>query len=205
MTDRKLGVMLMIGAAILVTSLVAISAAKPGDNQLVPVAGVHVRTATTGDDDQAIIRKLGKYKRWTLVNPVPVLMDPMAAAACAVVLPNPLSPHSNRYISVYVNGKGQDAMMKQREPSFPAGSIIVKQKLLYSAAKSPELLTVMIKREPGYDSASGDWEYLVMDGTATKISERGRLQSCNSCHTAYRPNDYVTRTYLPIEVRKCLK
>ncbi|MEP6635297.1 MAG: cytochrome P460 family protein [Acidobacteriota bacterium] len=205
MIKRKLSVLLMIGAAILVTSLVVISSAKPGAGPLVPGAAVRARRSTTDDDDQAVIRKLAKYRGWALVNPVPVLMDPMAAAACAVVLSNPLSPHASKYISVYVNGNGQDAMMKQRESSFPAGSIIVKEKLSYSAAKSPELLTVMIKRDPGYDSASGDWEYLVMDGTATKINERGRIKSCNSCHVAYRPNDFVTRTYLPIEVRKELK
>lgn len=155
-----------------------------------------------GYDDAAIVRKLAKYRDWTLVNPTPVMMDPGAAQACAPAGLTNISPHASKFISVFVNRTGRDAMLKQREPSFPVGSIIVKEKLKDPAAQSPELLTVMVKREEGYDSTSGDWEYFVMDGAAATILNRGRLPGCNSCHTAYKQNDYVTRTYLPDPVRK---
>jgi hypothetical protein len=46
---------------------------------------------------------------------------------------------------------------------------------------------------------------MVLDGAASKINERGRLASCNACHAAYSSTDYVTRLYLPHDVRAKLK
>jgi len=63
----------------------------------------------------------------------------------------------------------------------------------------------MIKREPGYNPESGDWEYLVLDGGASKIVERGKLTRCSGCHRPYKSSDFITRTYLPETVRSDLK
>ena len=38
---------------------------------------------------------------------------------------------------------------------------------------SPELLTVMIKREAGFNSDNGDWEYMSLDGTGSEVQVRG--------------------------------
>ncbi len=202
--NRKLGLTLLSSA------VVAIALAVISDPRSVParpvssiISGHESVTMIEGDDDAVIVRKLAKYKTWTLVNPTPVLMDANAAFACAAVITR--NPHASKYISVYVNQKGQDAMLRQERPLFPVGSVIVKEKLAYSTASSPELLTVMIKRDKGYDENSGNWEYLVLDGSAAKIAQRGRLKSCNGCHIGYPKTDYVTRTYLPDAVRKELR
>ena len=158
-------------------------------------------------DDGQILTQLANYRQWILVKPEPVIMDPRAAAACGRAFgpnANP-NPHSTRFISVYVNQPGHESMMTRREPVFPQGSIIVKEKLNDPHAKNPELLTVMLKREPGYNIESGDWEYLVLDGSASTIRARGRLEKCNACHVASKASDFVDRSYLPSEVRQKLK
>ncbi len=93
----------------------------------------------------------------------------------------PASPHDTAAIAVYVNEAGRKAMMKQAKPRFPAGSIIVKEKFGTMESGRPELLTVMMKREEGYDPDGGDWEYLVVDGEVSEIRARGALATCSPC------------------------
>jgi hypothetical protein len=147
---------------------------------------------------------LVNYKKWTLVNPVPDLMDPVSATACDYVRAHD-SPHSNKYVSVYVNESGREAMMTQRKPNFPVGSVIVKEKLSSKTSTTPELLTAMVKREFGYDPANGDWEFLTLNGLGTEIKESGKLKNCQTCHSLYKHTDFITRSYLPLEVVQHLK
>jgi hypothetical protein len=125
-------------------------------------------------------------------------MAPASAIACAIVIGREKSsPHLNKWVSVFVNPVGREQMMTKQRPKFPVGSMIVKEKLGSADSTTPELLTVMIKREPGYDPKNGDWEYLVLDGPASKIVEQGKLARCSGCHRSYDYSDFVTRTYLP--------
>jgi Cytochrome P460 len=161
----------------------------------------------SGAGDDNILIQLESYRKWTLVNPDPVLMDRQAAIACGRYIgpdANP-NPHSTRYINVYVNQPGREAMITRRDPLFPQGSIIVKEKLPDPLAKAPELLAVMFKREQGYNPESGDWEYLVLDGSASTIKARGKLEKCNACHISSKSSDYVDRSYLPNEIRQRLQ
>jgi hypothetical protein len=160
--------------------------------------------ATTVTDP--LLTQFSDYRKWTLVNPVPQLMKPAAVLDCARVPGRKEgSPHLNKYISVYVNEIGRAAMMTQRTPRFPTGSMIVKEKLSSQASTTPELLTAMVKREQGFNPESGDWEYVVLNGSAEEITERGKLRSCQDCHHVYQRSDFVTRTYLPAEIRQGLK
>jgi hypothetical protein len=159
---------------------------------------------TESDKTDSTLSTLSKYRTWTLVNPAPVKMESAVAERCAAVVVRQ-SPHQDKYLSVYVNETGREAMMTQLRPEFPRGSMIVKEKLSERGSRSPELLTAMIKREAGYNPESGDWEYLVLDGTASKITKQGKLDSCNSCHMGYPDTDYVTRAYLSDEVRRQLR
>jgi hypothetical protein len=145
------------------------------------------------------------YKQWTRVNPDPMRVSPQAAILCAIALPA-AGPHGpDKFITVYVNDIGRHAMMEEKTPLFPQGSIIVKEKLTTSQSTTPELLTVMIKRERGYNPESGDWEYMVVDGTGQTVQARGKLENCQTCHLMDKDTDYVSRKYLPFEVRKALK
>jgi len=155
---------------------------------------------------QSDLANLAKYRNWTLVNPTPDLMEPVAASSCAIISgQQEPSPHLSKYISVFVNPVAREEMMTKGSPKFPIGSMIVKQKLGSADSTTPELLTAMIKRGPGYNPESGDWEYLVLDGIASKIIEQGKLKECSGCHRSYKHSDFVTRTYLPQTVQDKLQ
>lgn len=172
------------------------------------------------------------YTGWKLVNVESATMDARVAMLCA---PSPGfshkagnfsatsvlgsgGPHGKKWINVFVNSIGEEAMLTQKHPRFPQGTVIVKQKLAIPATKGktaapakpaphqqPELLTVMIKREAGYDGANGDWEWMVTDGPGLKVVENGKLAACQGCHRPYAATDFVVRSYLPASVMEALR
>jgi Cytochrome P460 len=164
--------------------------------------------------------KIKQYRAWTKVNDhQPQIMLPDVAMSC-VLNPSNIKKdnrketkneeinnniHKDKYINVYVSLIGEYEMLKKKNPVFPVGTIIVKEKLDSPDSETPELLTVMIKRPKGYNPQVGDWEFMTLNGTATDITSRGKIESCQSCHIGYKQNDYVTRTYLPYKIRENLK
>ena len=183
----------------------------------------------------AVIPEIKGYANWREVTQKPFLMHPSVAFACAPIGPmfvgfrppkpptikGTQGPHAKKFIRVYVNDLGKEAMTTQKTPIFPVGSVIVKQKLPLIEAKNskksqsksttptislePELLTIMIKREKDYDAKNGDWEYLVSDGAGKTVAQRGKLASCQGCHQPFAKTDYIVRSYLPAEVEKALR
>lgn len=158
----------------------------------------------TSDATDLNLRKLASYKSWTLVNSNPFLMQPASAALCAAAMTTAPSPHDQKWVSVFVNPAGADAMMKQLKPTFPEGTMIVKEKHATAQDSTPELLTAMIKRTKGFYPDGGDWEYFVLDGAASKIVSAGKQESCRGCHVLAKNTDYVLRSYLPTEVQSKL-
>jgi hypothetical protein len=149
------------------------------------------------------------YRQWTRVNPVPAVFHSQIAILCAPATRQLQmeagNPHRDKFITVYVNDIGKRAMLEEKFPHFPQGSVIVKEKLPSKDSTKPELLTVMMKREAGYNPQNGDWEYMALDGTGKEVHERGRIESCQSCHMMVKDTDYVSRNYLPSELREKLK
>lgn len=159
-----------------------------------------------------VVPGLSGYKRWACANETPRQMPPGVEGLCAVWPQEPplgrpgdpplgtpglptRGPHFRRYARVYVNDKGRAAFFWQRDPRFPVGTVIVKEKLETLTSKAPEILTVMVKREPGYDRAAGDWEYVVLDG-ARQVQASGKLAHCRACHVEKASTGYVFRDYL---------
>ena len=93
---------------------------------------------------------------------------------------------------IYVNAIGRQPMMVRRGGSFPVGSTIVREKLLRPDA-APELLAVMIKREPGFSPKGGDWEFLILDGDAGRVRSREKTGGCVKCHS--RTEGFVFRSH----------
>ena len=158
------------------------------------------------------VKEIEGYRNWTKVNAEPQLMPSRVAAACAMAVSmrgTPIdgenNPHRNKYFTVYVNDLGRDAMLNQKSPNFPEGSVIVKEKLSFKASQTPELLTVMIKHKKGFNPASGDWEYMVLDGAGMKVEARGNLENCQACHLGNQKTDYIFRTYLSDQTRSSLR
>jgi Cytochrome P460 len=164
----------------------------------------------------ARVSEIQGYKEWAKVNPQPV---PIVSKVVAIMCARPTaddrahdvsSPHADKLITVYVNELGRRAMMNELKPTFAVGSVIVKEKRARENEKKgepdePELLTVMIKRERGFNPAVGDWEFMATNGAGTKVDARGKLESCQACHAMMKETDFVSRSYLPDELRSKLR
>ncbi len=180
---------LIVPAAIALGALLAAACFGPAVGQ---------DSGKTEVDNREGIRLIRGYRQWTKANTKPVLMQPAAAWVCAAASPNQqASPHLKKYITVYVNKPGQAAMMLEQTPRFPVGTVIVKEKLSKPGDKTPELMTVMVKRGTGFNPENGNWEYLVLDGTGTRVTAQGKLQKCQSCHgeAPAKQSDHVFRDY----------
>ena len=141
------------------------------------------------------------YKQWTQVNAEPLKIPSRQAEACADLRLLRLNldrynPHLDKFVVVFVNEIGRAAMLEQRTPKFPQGSIIVKEKLSTKESSAPELLTIMKKREQGYDTDNGDWEYFVFDGAGEVMQANGKLEKCQACHREEKRTDFVMRDYI---------
>ena len=82
------------------------------------------------------------------------------------------------------------------KPVFPAGSMIVREKLLKAEDTTPELVTVMLKREKGFSPKTSDWEYFVIDGAVSNVKLSEKVGSCSKCHAQAAETDMVFKTYL---------
>jgi hypothetical protein len=159
----------------------------------------------------AKVKEIEGYRNWTKVNAKPWLMPAEVSRLC--IMPRRTSASKSihgdeseeKFFTVFVNDIGREAMLTQKVPQFPEGSVIVKEKLTNRDSKLPELLTVMIKLKKGASHETGDWEYMVTDGTGTTVTGRGNLASCRACHAGQSPSDYIFRTYLDAETEKKLK
>lgn len=170
-------------------------------------------TAHAPETKPAQVKEIDGYRAWTKVNPQPVHIAPKLSIACAILTAPPTddsrNPHTEKLITVYVNEVGRQAMLTELKPKFPVGSVIVKEKLPEQSetdrVSEPELLTVMIKREHGFNPKVGDWEFMATNGAGTKVDARGRLESCQACHVVMKDRDFVSRIYLPEEWRSKLR
>jgi hypothetical protein len=160
-----------------------------------------LQSSATSPAQTSRLPAIAEYLKWRRVNPKPVMMDVEAAMRCMGPTAEQAkrvagSPHFPKYITVYVNKAGQEAMLLERIPHFPVGTVIVKEKRTLPTDKTPELMTVMIKQQAGYDTAHGDWEYAVMNASG-KIQAQGKLATCQNCHDQQKRVDYVFKGYVP--------
>lgn len=153
------------------------------------------------------LNQLRDYKKWQQVTVRAAPMSPDVAELCVAprmgdrdlqilkAQASPQNPHTRKYFRVYVNDKGKKAMLSYPPSRYPVGTVIVKEKLSSLDSKNPELLTVMIKKQPGFNKVSGDWEYLVVNGNATKVEANSEMEHCYGCHATQKSSDYVFRSY----------
>jgi Cytochrome P460 len=167
---------------------------------------VNSQTKKTSDG----LSEIKDYKTWTKVNDKPQHVESKLSIQCSAPTfaqkeSEANNPHNDKYINVFVNSLGKTEMMTKKRPQFPKGTVIVKEKLTTADSTSPELLTVMIKREKGFNTKNGDWEYMTVNGEATEVTAKGKLENCMACHAVEKSTDYVSRRYLPYDFMKKLK
>ena len=162
-------------------------------------AVTHVTPVSVPAPAVAVVEIEG-YRAWKQINDKPEYIMSKLDMLCVGPTPEQIAaeakanPHARHYMVCYVNKIGEHAMMQEKHPHFPVGSIIVKEKLDEpSLTAHISLLTCMIKRNPGFDAAHNDWEYVVCDGGNKKLAARGKLDNCGTCHTEAKDSDFVFR------------
>jgi hypothetical protein len=150
-------------------------------------------------------------KTMTRVTDKPMSMDRQVAMLCRAPDPTDLpeaNPHRGHFVHVYVT-PGEEKKIRTGQGTYPVGTMIVKEKLpgplkleeetgkkkQANSAATPELFTIMLKREAGYNKECGDWEFMVVSGDMKQLLARGKLDSCVECHQQYKQTDYVTQLY----------
>ena len=132
-----------------------------------------------GPEDVTLISKAGKG----IGN---LFKSPRAEAA----KPEPSADHSFSYGVVYANDLAAPEL-EESAPKFPVGSILVRERLESLAATSPTMVIAMLKREPGFSKATGDWEFFMMNGNDMKLLSRQTTGSCAECHAKAKNTDWV--------------
>ncbi|HVK12242.1 MAG TPA: cytochrome P460 family protein [Gemmataceae bacterium] len=145
------------------------------------------------------------YAGWPTVSPKRYKVSPVYAALCmadartdelAAADKAKHGPHAQTAIDVRVSPAGLDRF-KAGQP-VPAGTAVVKLKYSESHVKEPSAVGAMIKREPGYDPAGGDWEYFYDERDPQKPAVRGKIETCAECHLRAKATDFLFRTYLTV-------
>lgn len=102
----------------------------------------------------------------------------------------PEPDHSVSYGVVYANEIAAPEMEKSA-PKFPAGSILVRERLESPTASDPTLLIAMVKRQRDFSKATGDWEFLMLNGSDMKLLSRQTAGNCADCHAKAQKTDWV--------------
>ena len=98
---------------------------------------------------------------------------------------------SSSFGVVYANDLARSSYSSSPTQTFPVGSILIREKLASPNAEKPQLLTVMIKREKGFNPEGGDWSFLTVDGAGTKVKQRKKKGDCLECHQSASDRDFV--------------
>jgi len=124
--------------------------------------------------------------------------------------------YMNQGIAQYRSNYAQQRQMADGEqPSdptqqgfaaYPSGTVLLKENYLLApgVAPQPASVTVMLKREGGYDPAMGDWQFLQFD-PAGNLLVNGNSRTpqvdtaCAFCHRGMVERDYVFSTIVPTQ------
>lgn len=157
-----------------------------------------VVAVAASDGTKKLPSRLAGYRSWTMTAK-PRTVPREMAMACAPPsafgdLEERYGPHAERWIRVYANATAASAMKEPKRIAYPAGSIIVKEKLVSPEDAAPEGVAFMIKHEKGKFTDSGGWEFLYYPSgpAAAKVAE---YKGCTTCHRAGAKRDYVFGTF----------
>ena len=103
-------------------------------------------------------------------------------------------PHAGYSIVVRVSPEAVAAF--RAGDRLPLGAVVIKEKYADRQASGPlREYAVMVKRDPGYDPAGGDWEYAYVTLAPKRAVKRGRLAACAGCHASARQRDFLFGSY----------
>lgn len=100
-------------------------------------------------------------------------------------------PHG-AVLRTFVNDIAFDAI-QAKNGKYPVGSIIAKDNHMPDAKLAA--ITVMVKMQPGYDPANGDWFWAKYNPNGKYASgDVGKATMCIGCHAKVKDQDYVYST-----------
>ena len=141
--------------------------------------------STGSDPNPTTVDDFSDYVSWSKVNATTVTGDRRGDLGMA---------HGGQkgFREIYVNAAGKAVSAGQADLPYPMGTILVKETYKRSGGQKGDLrgLTVMIKREAGYDADNDNWEYLNVS-KSLKIKSQGRINLCIKCHSIAFMDDYV--------------
>lgn len=142
-------------------------------------------TCASTDATKTKAMDFANYQNWTKVNSETITGDVSGALGSA-------HEGTQGFREVYVNMTGEAVSLGKTAYPYPEGTILVKESFKDSGGKKGDLanITIMVKREGGFDSGNGDWEYL-MTNQAKAVQMQGALGMCINCHAQASDSDFV--------------
>jgi hypothetical protein len=174
-----------------------------------PAAGSGGQPNATADSDAgpapsdvlAFEAAIQSYKSWTPATPEPQAIAVEIASLCRA--PSAAeqafvgSVHGqNLYVHDWLNPQvvaSRDAAVSGGKVHFAPGAAIVKQKLALDAngKRAVVALGIMIKREPGFDAAHGDWAFGYWGASFGLKAGPEEASHCGDCHKSSAASDFV--------------
>jgi cytochrome c553 len=152
----------------------------------------------------ADFKELRDYSSWQEVTDGPHKVLPKVWTICSAPsppgweLPHPGEAEvqgKDRYVRVFASSQAASLMRDSRVERFPEGSVVAKVKLVEGSSE-PVAVAFMVKREPRSNPEGRDWEFFFFQGKPLKLSARGALAACQSCHGEQAYTDGLYRSYL---------
>ena len=160
----------MIGRVLVLTTVIALLLAS---------------CVTYSDKDRLKTRDFKDFETWHKIN-----IEPLTGDGDGFLQGKHLENEGIR--EVYTNRIGQPVFQGDSSLPFPSGTIIVKDTYYIDKDQTKGRrwnITVMRKRNPGYDPEHGDWEY-VTAGPRKGVRHQGTMELCIDCHIV-ADKDYV--------------
>ena len=125
------------------------------------------------------------YMNWTKVNQETITGDDTGVLG-------PAHKGAKGFREIYVNDIGKATAYGEAAYPYPMGTVILKESYKGNGGVKGELgdITIMIKREDGYDPDNGNWEY-VMANDELKVANQGKIGMCIGCHSAGSSKDFT--------------
>jgi len=151
-----------------------------------------------GEEGSYVQKILDTYRTFTPQTPEPVDVSGYIFGLCR--LPTlrekefQASIHGDgRYLQDWANALAVQGIATRGAPPFPAGAVIVKEKYAGPQAAQPDLVAIglMIKREAGFDSANGDWDYAYYEPALGIVQSAEQSTYCANCHAGASATDFV--------------
>lgn len=168
-----------------------------------PSSGGQVASAGEGgngaepDEPPSVSEIMDEYRTWQPQSAQPMPISAYIFGLCR--LPTLAeqefseSEHGDgRYLQDWANTEAQAGIARRGAPPFDEGAVIVKEKYV-NGAEGLELVAIamMIKREPGFAPAQGDWDYAYYEPQLGTIQTQEQSTYCSGCHSGASATDYV--------------